>query len=219
MFFFFKGFLFLDKLTSERPKNIKDLDYYIDFEKSDDEIKSNSKYRKYYDELILSFKSTSSAFGPSPYNIFYSPRLFELIYDKLYLMPLWSGVMVQQTASVTGNEFLQRKTRLDNNAVENHLGHVKVHQCLKRKIYPSEHVINTYKSIKAKHAEHYSGNTSVIANNAAIKKSNLAMDKCETWSKGSKTKSMLCFKFSIKCRGQLQSGEQVRSRRSNNTKV
>jgi len=60
-------------------------------------------------------------------------------------MPVWSGVMIQQTALVTGNEFLKNKTRLDNNPVENHLGHVKNHDCLKRKIYPSEHVINGYK--------------------------------------------------------------------------
>ncbi len=160
----------------------------------DDEIKSNSKYKAYYDELIQTFKSSNCrADRPSPPNSFYSPKLFDLIREKLYLMPLWSGVMIRHTALVTGNEYLRTKSRLDNNPVENHFGHVKVHECLKRKIYPSEYVIYGYKRIKSKHAEHYSVNSTTIKNNFEIKKSNLAMHKSETWNKGRNSKS----KFAI----------------------
>ncbi len=166
------------------------MDFYIDFEKGDDEIKSNSKYKAYYDELIISFQFLKgNAKRSAPNNIFHSPKLFGLIQDKLYLMPLWSGVMIQHTALTTGNEFLKNKTRLDNNPVENHLGHVKVHECLKRKIFPRENIIGGYKIIKAKYAEQYSGNDTKIKSNTEIKKSNVAMDKSEAWSKGSKIKS------------------------------
>ena len=179
----------LDKSSSEesnKSKSVEELNFYIDFEKEDKEIMRNSKYKIYYDELILSFKSKmdKAILKPSPKNVFYNPKLFSLIQAKLYLMSLWSGVMIRHTAIASNNEFLKNKTRLDNNPIENHFGHTKTNEYLKRKIYPSEHVIKSYKGIKSKHSEHYSGSKK---SNNEIRNSNLAMDRIETWNKGNKT--------------------------------
>jgi len=95
-------------------------------------------------------------YSPALDSLFFSPSLFKLIHEKLYLMPIWSGVMIRHTAIVSNNEFLRGITRLDNNPVENHFGHTKVNELLKRKVYPSEHVVNEYKRVKSKYVENYS---------------------------------------------------------------
>jgi hypothetical protein len=145
---------------------------------------SNSKYTIYYDELISRFKSKliNMPYSPALDSLFFSPSLFKLIHEKLYLMPIWSGVMIRHTAIVSNNEFLRGITRLDNNPVENHFGHTKVNELLKRKVYPSEHVVNEYKRVKSKYVENYS---KTFKNNSEIRKSNLAMDTFEKWNKKS----------------------------------
>lgn len=88
-------------------------------------------------------------------NKYYRPELFKLIMDQLYLMPLWSGVIIRATGIQQQNDYLQNITRVSNNPVENHFGYLKKHIFNNKKVYPSEMAINIYKMLKAKFTINY----------------------------------------------------------------
>ena len=59
------------------------------------------------------------------------PELFDLIKEKLHLLPFWTGIMIKQGVAVLDYKNslslespLRYFTRLDNNCVENWFGHV-----------------------------------------------------------------------------------------------
>lgn len=87
-------------------------------------LKQSSPFKLYFDSQINLFKKKGVSTGTNVHqnllNEFYSPCLFKLLYDQLYLIPLWSGLMIHK--SINGYKL---KTRISNNPVENHIGHYK----------------------------------------------------------------------------------------------
>ncbi|RNA20752.1 hypothetical protein BpHYR1_015637 [Brachionus plicatilis] len=64
-------------------------------------------------------------------NIFYDPKLFGLIADQLYLLPLWTGIIIENFKTNHQNELNEFKnTRLSNNPVENYFGDIKMKNLL-----------------------------------------------------------------------------------------
>jgi hypothetical protein len=93
-------------------------------------IKQNSPFGIYYSDLIEQYqkklnlhmiKKLKVAIG----NEFYCPALFNLIEEKLYLMPLWSGLMIGEYQAHSTNEFVKTQTRFTNNFVESYFKNLK----------------------------------------------------------------------------------------------
>lgn len=96
-------------------------------------------------------------------NQYYMPEFFELIRKKLYLMPLWSGVLIKQCQKLLVEHNLVSlgakilcATRFDNNIVENHIGHYKYDLFQERKyMVISEIAGPIYRRLKLKYLELY----------------------------------------------------------------
>lgn len=99
-------------------------------------LKYESPYHKYYLEKIKGFKEFLTHTSDSPDyhpNEFYCPKLFTIIASQLYLLPVWSGIIIyhQKIGYDT-------KTRLSNNPVENWIGQ------LKNNILRADNIVSVY---------------------------------------------------------------------------
>lgn len=63
-------------------------------------------------------------------NTFYNNEIFKIIWDELYIIPIWSGIML-----LNEKVSYSIKSRLSNNAVENHFSIVKNRILNRRKNY------------------------------------------------------------------------------------
>ena len=79
-------------------------------------------------------------------NEFYCPDLFKILTERLYLLPLWSGLIIH-------NEIKHYKvnTRLSNNPAENWFEQVKYKVIKRKKVSTSEMVTPIYKRIFVKY--------------------------------------------------------------------
>ncbi len=142
-----ENFVFIDEFKFILPENYAG-------------IKLNSKFEAYYKAFINRIeKSIVINIDPSAEdNEYYCPEILNIIKDKLYLMPLWSGVVVFRNGPVGYFE-----TRLTNNPSEisfNHKRNSILKICkknkLKRKVMPSEYISLTYSRLLSKYIQFYS---------------------------------------------------------------
>lgn len=89
----------------------------------------------------------------------YCPGLFEIINEKLYLLPLWTGLLLNDD---TCNQ--ENTSRITNNAVENWFGQLKNNILQNRKVMPSELVSSMYKRLLSKYFKFY--NNDLVKKNA-----------------------------------------------------
>ena len=91
-------------------------------------IKKNSPFNDYFLAKIQAYqailKEQEKVFGYEQLNNneFYCPKLFNILVDKLYILPLWSGLMLSKKIRETNNV-----NRLTNNPVENYFGFFKIY--------------------------------------------------------------------------------------------
>lgn len=114
-----------EKATPEERKRQKHFNEFLDISNPSSDkksVKNDSPFQNYYENKIEYFKTkiqlnsneTLSA------NEFYCPELFNILKSQLYLLPIWSGIMLKNR-----NIGYDNKTRLSNNAVENWIGQLK----------------------------------------------------------------------------------------------
>ncbi|CAF0945818.1 unnamed protein product [Brachionus calyciflorus] len=134
---------------------INDANIFDDLREFKKNLKENSPFSEYYKNLINEFKITGfiskncdSFEGP---NDFYCPGLFEVISKRLYLMPLWSGVIISQL-KLRHNEIINRLT---NNPIENWFGNLKNNVLKNEKVNTSELASFLYSRLTAKYFEYY----------------------------------------------------------------
>ena len=109
-------------------------------------------------------------------NEYYAPQLFAILEEKLYLIPMWSGIMIKSEL-----QNFKIKTRLTNNPVENWFGQVKNHILGKiKKRMASVLVTLLYKRLLSKYFEFYNDSGKKIFNNTTEKEKLNTL--YETWS-------------------------------------
>jgi len=123
----------------------------------DDNIKINSPFTMHYDLLMTQLNSDLNAKSKNNLlnvvlNEYFCPQLFAILEEKLYMIPLWSGIMIRSEI-----ENFKIKTRLTNNPVENWFGQVKNHiLCKIKKRLASVLVTLLYSRLLSKYYEYYS---------------------------------------------------------------
>ena len=87
-------------------------------------------------------------------NLFFNPKLYEIIKKRLHILPLWSGLIFKH--------FGIEKTRLSNNYVEKWFHHLKINIIHRNKkvnrfqpLNPSEFCIPVYYNLKRSFSEFY----------------------------------------------------------------
>lgn len=90
---------------------------------SDQALKKRSPFYIYYEARISEIQKklpNRTDLQNFELNEFYCPPLFEILRKRLYLLPIWSGVIIHNS-----NIGYKCKTRLSNNPVENWFGQLK----------------------------------------------------------------------------------------------
>jgi len=149
--------------------------FVVDFEKQvRNESPLNNYYNdklEYYDTILQQrFESNIKFENPLIANPYYAPKAFEKLKRVLYMVPLWTWVMMREINSF-GNYFAFL-THLTNNYVESHFCQVKKRILNKRKkLYSSEIAGPFYRRLLAQYCEHYneSGLLSLYKRNEAKK--------------------------------------------------
>ena len=122
-------------------------------------------------------------------NKYYSPVLFKLIHDQLYLIPLWTGIMIEYSKEIHHNRLTYISSRLSNNFVENYFGQVKnkILNGKKSSFITSELTTKFYRNIKATYLELYETQEN-FKNNSTINKKRIS-EISEIWKDKKKMKN------------------------------
>ncbi len=165
------------KEDEEREKNIELLMAFDHKQKQTKEtIRKSSPFQRYFENIFNSCCQIITKYDRSNIvNPFYSPKLVAIIINYLYIVPLWTGVMLNKNTSHLPQ--FKTKKRTTNNPVENHFGHDK-NSLLNRRleVKPSEYVARKYRFILSKFIEFY---MKEISQERKFKKQNI--DEIERW--------------------------------------
>jgi hypothetical protein len=113
----------------------------LDYEKS---IKENSPFSNLFNKNIVNFaleinnklEANKKIFKN---NIFYSNDLFKILWEQLYIIPIWSGLIIFNQPMT-----YKVKTRLSNNPVENYFSIVKNKILNKKKNLATSEIVSAF---------------------------------------------------------------------------
>ena len=114
-------------------------------------IKQKSPFATYYNNLLKTFAEKATDVNDVP-NEYYNPKLFQIISNRLYLSPMWTGFIFKK---IGGSNEIKRVTRLSNNPVENWFNTLKNNILQSHKVMPSELVGSVYNKLLSKYLEFY----------------------------------------------------------------
>jgi len=118
-------------------------------------VRNSSKFHSYFQNKFESDSKLVKIYdNKDKINPFYSPKLVQIIMKYIYVMPLWSGIMLNTKTCHLVN--FKTKKRTTNNPVENHFQFNKNSMLNKRlRVKPSEFVAPNYRFILSKYIQFY----------------------------------------------------------------
>ena len=147
-------------------------------------LKQNSPFTTYFETLLTKYNKIVSEDNEKSDDItneHFSPAIFNIFKNYLYIIPMWSGVMLGKWFS-NNSSHLNNVSRLTNNPVECRFHHLKNYDLKNYKVKPSALSSIVYENISAKYFEHYSG---ILKQNNSKKHkkktSDLINEQEETW--------------------------------------
>ena len=152
-------------------------------------LKQNSPFTIYFATLLAKYNkivSEDNDKADTSTNDYFSPAVFNIFKNYLYIMPMWSGVMLGKWFA-NNPDYLNNESRLTNNPVECRFHHLKNYELKNYKVKPSALSSIVYENLSSKYFEHYSGIFVEPKNKQQKKKkSNYINDQEETWCKNKK---------------------------------
>ncbi len=114
-------------------------------------LKKSSPFSSYYFIKIKEFalKECPQADLINETNSFYNPLLFDIIKNRLYIVPLWSGFVFKRIHN------LKHLTRASNTPVESSFSILKNGNLNKNKVMSSELIGNFYQTLISKYKKYY----------------------------------------------------------------
>ena len=129
------------------------------------QIKKSSPFEDYFSKKIKLYQDQLKIRIENNLNLglklneFYCPSLFNLLFNKLYLLPLWSGIIIAPYIN-----HCKIDTRLTNNPVENWFSQVKNNILLKKKVSTSEFTSTLYFRLLSDYYDNYAPKNSIPNN-------------------------------------------------------
>lgn len=121
---------------------------------SNTSLKKMSPFTWYFEKLLKdNMKSLNQDHKHCKPNIYYNFELVELISEYLYILPMWTGILINKWQNLFAYHDII--TRITNNVVENWFGRLKDHILMKKKVMPSELVAALYRRLLAKYIRSY----------------------------------------------------------------
>jgi hypothetical protein len=156
-------------------------------------LKNSSPFKKYFEKIIYSnFKNKiSQEYSKENLeeNIFYNPALFTLIYDVMYLLPLWSGVLIN-LFSKNSELNIEDIKRLENNSVEGWFDILKNKIVVKSSVMPSEIASLTYERLRFKFNLYYKPKLNEISPRlTALDETEIKVKKKAFWTEAEENSS------------------------------
>lgn len=152
-------------------------------------MKQTSPFTIYFATLLTKYNKIVSEENEKSENItneYYSPSIFNIFKNYLYIMPMWSGVMLGKWFSSNSN-YSNNESRLTNNQVECRFHHLKNYDLKNYKVKPSALSSINYENVSSKYFEHYAG---ILKQKKAKKQKNsksyIINEQEETWCKNKK---------------------------------
>ncbi len=147
-------------LTKRNAQFAKHLDLSDDqsFLESNKTIITNSPFKRYFDIFFVNMqqnidkKTVNLNLKPNPY---YQPELFNIIRKQMYIIPLWSGIMIYKCQLMYPDSFERILSRLSNNPAEGWFGHLKNDLLENETVLASQLATILYERIQAKFIEFY----------------------------------------------------------------
>ena len=144
------------KEDSEREKNFELLSMLDDIQlQTIKTLKKASKFQSYFENILNANMKIISNYDITKHlNPYYSPKLFLIIMNYIYIIPFWTGIMLNLK---TGHLIqYQSKKRTTNNPVENHFEFDK-NKLLngKLRVKPSEFIAPKFRFILSKFITFY----------------------------------------------------------------
>jgi hypothetical protein len=147
-------------LTKRNAQFAKNLDLSDDqsFLESNKTIITNSPFNRYFDIFFVNMqqnidkKTVNLNLKPNPY---YQPELFNIIRKQMYIIPLWSGIMIYKCQLMYPDSFERILSRLSNNPAEGWFGHLKNDLLENETVLASQLATILYERIQAKFIEFY----------------------------------------------------------------
>ena len=156
--------LFLELKKDKKPKAVADstgldksdesLDTFChgDIQETKQSLVNGSPFRHFFDDLLASFENEGTTMSTEmlPANPFYSKKLMSILTHYLYILPLWTGIILKKNILSVGSELQLIGSRLTNNYVENHFGHLKNNIFSKQiHLMPSQFILQMYNTLKS----------------------------------------------------------------------
>ncbi|CAF0977548.1 unnamed protein product [Brachionus calyciflorus] len=120
-------------------------------------LKKDSPFTKYFNSLFLIHQKNLDLHEKSGFliNKYYNPELFKLCEETLYILPLWTGILLSFENFKYGDG-----SRISNNPVEGHFNNLRNNilkinkkQKMIRKLMPSQYISRVFKYILFKYYE------------------------------------------------------------------
>ena len=115
---------FKDVLDKENEQTF----YCENIHNSRESREKKSPYLDFFNEEIEKIKRSDEYMNNKTGHIinpFYSPKLFQIVYNYLYLTPLWTGIMLYQFKQMYPDKVPHIVSKEDNNKVESHINEKK----------------------------------------------------------------------------------------------
>lgn len=162
-------------------------DDFFNSEEQKINLKNESDFSIYFRKLFENYKSLVEKDKENKCelvkNEFYNPHVFEIISKRLYLVPLWSGLII--SLNLDSLNCSKTNSRLSNNPVEswfnilrNNILQLSKKQKVKRKIMPSEFSCLLYSFLSYKYKKYYMDDA--FNSNIKLLDSNMPREKWDT---------------------------------------
>jgi hypothetical protein len=152
-----------DKKRAESKKELKNPINKIFSISQFRNLKNQSPFFKHFKTIIIGWKrniQNERCDENIEKNIFYNPALFNLIQDYLYLIPLWTKILLKKLKP----EFDFSNLSLHNNPVENYFDILK-NKILETISWPSEICAKTYLRLEHKYNQFYKNKSNELSPN------------------------------------------------------
>jgi hypothetical protein len=152
--------------------------------KMEDNLKENSPFKAYFDSFVTEILGKGPDECSSKTNKYHSKQLYEIISEFYYIMPLWTGIIINMWESIYANR--ENLTRLSNNPVENWFKILK-NNILKHRSKPSQHTTKVFKHLVTDYFKLYNVQETGTPQSIQLKKDS-TKEQEEKWSGKNETK-------------------------------
>jgi len=156
-----------DKKIEEAKKELKNPLHRVFTKSQFKSLKKESPFSKHYNQIILNWKRSLQDeidHNSIAVNDFYNPELFSIVHDYIYMLPLWTKILIKKVKPDLNLKY-GTKDKLDNNPVENYFDILK-NKLLQNKLStPSEICSVTYPRLHHKYELFYEERKSEISPN------------------------------------------------------